>query len=127
MSKSVLLVGTKSSGITYLAMLLEQVNYETHKCHDLAQLDRLLVARQFDLVIVDDHKPALNAIEVHAHLCENPRNADMPIVLLLGDDDKGAKALPGNVCKQNVLQKPILPHLLIKKVADAIPNLEISG
>lgn len=127
MSKSVLLVGTKSSGITYLAVLLEQVSYETHKCYDLAQLDQLLAVQKVDLVIVDDHKPALDAVEVHAYLRKNPQNADTPIVLLLWDDDKGAKALPGNIRKQNILRKPILPHLLINKVADTIPDFEASN
>jgi DNA-binding response OmpR family regulator len=101
-------------------MLLERAGYETVKCHDFGQMDRHLGEKSFALVIVDDQRSALNIVEFCVESHKQSATACIPIILLLPVNKNGSETILPTDCRLTVLRKPILPHLLIKTVADVL-------
>ena len=119
-NQAILLVGTENSGLAYLAMLLEQKNYAPALCRQFEEVTHCLEASQFDLVIIDDQKPTLNAIDLCSQLQDNAYTAHIPVILLLPTaNGTNEETLYPEQC-QFTVRKPVLPHLLIEKVASTL-------
>lgn len=121
MSELLLLIGTKRSGLAYLAMLLEQAGYQTRRCFDVRQLDWLLRERQPDLVIIDDQPPDLAAEALYAEMVTTRQElTNTPFVLLSQSDKSHNGSNASGTPAFRVLPKPILPHRLLNLIEQIV-------
>lgn len=80
-----------------------------------------LLRRDFALVIMDLMMPRMNGFEICALIRQRDRCRDLPVIILTGFDEDGAKGLAGyRPGAYEFLRKPVLPEVLRKRVEDCV-------
>ncbi|MCR4294200.1 MAG: response regulator, partial [Elusimicrobia bacterium] len=79
---------------------------------------RRILDREFALMITDLRLPALNGLELCSMIRQRDRCRDMPVSILTGYDEDGAKALPGyRAGAFEFMRKPVEAEELRRHVA----------
>ena len=112
-----MLIGTESSGLTYMRMLLEREGYSVCLLREAYRAEETIVAERPSLIIIDDQADKLCAVRLCRQLKLNATIAAIKTVLLLPYDHDALKEATKKACGTDVLTKPVLPHLLLKTVA----------
>ena len=121
MQNTIVLISPESGGVVYISMLLEQAGYTVYKCSDANRLPQLLQNHRCDLIIIDDRKPELNAVELYLDMQQCPVTASFPTILMMAVDEEGGTE---DENRFNILTRPILPHLLLNKVEKILAQSE---
>lgn len=116
----VLLVDDDADDLFALEASLEPLGLDIVKagCGDEAL--RLILRRDFAIVIMDLLMPGMNGFEVCSLIRTRDRSRDLPVVILTGFDEEQAAGLPGyRAGAFEFLRKPVLPETLRARVAEA--------
>ncbi|HXT00179.1 MAG TPA: response regulator [Elusimicrobiota bacterium] len=125
MPHPVLLVDDDVDDRMALAAALAPLGLEIMEAENGREALRLLLQRDFALVIMDLMMPGLDGLEVCALIRQRDRCRDMAVVILTGFDEDGAKRLPGyrpGTCE--FMGKPVLPEALRAKVAGCVARFQ---
>ena len=125
MNAPVLIVDDDFDDLVALQATLEPLGLEVVKAESGDEALRLILQRDFAILIMDLMMPRMNGFEVCALIRERDRCRDLPVVILTGFDEDGAKDLPGyRAGAFEFMRKPVLPEILRAKVADCVARFE---
>lgn len=69
-----------------------------------------------DLVLLDIHMQDMDGYEVMQHMKENPRTADIPVILLTADAEKGSEERGIALGAIDFIRKPFEPQMLLERI-----------
>lgn len=119
MKVPVLLVDDDPDDILALRVTLESPGLEIVSADSGEEALRLLLRRDFALVVMDLAMPRMNGFETGNLIRERDRCRGLPIVILTGFDEDGARGLPGwRPGGFELMRKPIQPEILRARVAE---------
>ena len=104
--KRVLLVEDDRSVRRYLEVTLQRAGYEVVTAGDGLEAMRLALNSPMDVVVTDAVMPQMNGRELARFLRNTPQLAQIPIVLLTGQENKEAMA-PAEKLVDAFLYKPV--------------------
>lgn len=118
MNGPVLIVDDDVDELFALKAALEPLHLEIVTAETGDEALRLLLRRDFAIVVMDLIMPRMNGFEVCAFIRQRERFRDLPIVILTGYDEDGLKNLPGyQPGAFEFMSKPVPPEALRAKVA----------
>jgi CheY-like chemotaxis protein len=118
MNGPVLLVDDDFDDLVALEATLAPLGLEVVKAESGDDALRMLLRRDFAVIIMDLMMPRLNGFETCALIRARDRCRDLPIVILTGFDEDQAKGLPGyRPGAFEFMRKPVQPEALRAKVA----------
>jgi CheY-like chemotaxis protein len=94
--------------------LLGNHQFQVQQAADGLDAVRQIAERQPDLVITDVEMPGMDGFELTRHLRANPATADVPVIMITGEDSYGAQAADAGV--DVVLGKPYPEEDLIAHI-----------
>ncbi len=116
---AVLIVDDDPDDLVAVEATLEPLRIEVVKANGAEDALRLILDRDFAVVIMDLMMPRLNGFETAALIRQRDRCRDLPILILTGFDEDGARALPGYPPPRvEYLRKPVAPEFLRQRVAE---------
>jgi CheY-like chemotaxis protein len=80
----------------------------------------LAIARQPDAIVLDLRMPGMDGLVVCRHLKRDPVTADIPVIILTGDDDHGVQTEALIAGAAAVLTKPCSAPRLIGTLRAAV-------
>jgi CheY-like chemotaxis protein len=104
--KRVLLVEDDRSVRRYLEVTLERAGYEVITANDGLEAMKIALASPVDIMVTDAMMPHMTGQELARFVRSNPRLAQIPIVLLTGQENKQAMA-PAEKIVDAFLYKPV--------------------
>lgn len=124
----ILLVDDDFDDLVALQATLEPLGLEVVKARSGAEALRLILERDFALVIMDLMMPGMNGFEACALIRGRDRCRGLPIVILTGFDEDGAKELPGYRPETfEFMRKPVPPEVLRTKAAECAARFQPSA
>jgi CheY-like chemotaxis protein len=125
MSGPVLLVDDDFDDLVALRATLEPLGLEIVAAESGEEALRLILRRDFAIVVMDLMMPRMNGFEVCALIRERDRCRDLPVVILTGFDEDAAKSIPGyRPGAFEFMRKPVLPEALRAKVAECVDRFQ---
>lgn len=125
LSGPVLIVDDDFDELVALQATLDPLRLEVITAESGEEALRLILRRDFALVIMDLMMPHMNGFEVCSLIRERDRCRDLPVIILTGFDEDGAKGLPGyRPGTFEFMHKPVLPETLRAKVADCVARFQ---
>lgn len=116
----VLLVDDDDDELFALQAALEPLGLEIVTAGSGDEALRLILRRDFAIVIMDLSMPRMNGFEVCALIRQRERCRDLPVVILTGFDEDGAKNIPGyRRGAFEFMRKPVQPEALRARVAES--------
>ena len=121
MSLPVLIVDDDPDDLVALSATLEPLGLEIVPACGGEEALRQLLKRDFAIVIMDLMMPRMSGFEVCALIRQRDRCRDLPIVILSGFDEEGARGLPGYVPgAYEYIRKPVRPEVLRARVSASV-------
>jgi len=80
----------------------------------------LLEKKTPDLILLDIEMPEMTGLEAIVVLKENPKWKDIPVIFLTGRDDEKILADAEEKSAHDVINKPIVPAVILKRVKEII-------
>lgn len=104
-----------------LEAALAPLGLEIDQAVDGVEALRMLLEKDYALVIMDLVMPRMNGFETAAIIRQRDRLRDMPIIILSGFDRDGMSTLPGySTAGLEFLGKPVHPEALRAKVVECV-------
>ncbi len=114
---SVLLVDDKEANLVALEAQLGDMDCELVRAINGNEALKLLLKREFALMLLDVQMPDMDGYEVAQYSRENPVTRDVPIIFVTANHPTAENALRGyGTGAVDCLFKPINPHILRSKV-----------
>ncbi len=104
--RTVLVVDDEDSIRELIGVILELEGYRVVTAPDGATALRLAVEEHPDLITLDVMMPDIDGWEVSRRLCEDPRTAAIPVVIVSGKPMEELESDPGRSRVATVLTKP---------------------
>ncbi|HEY6722964.1 MAG TPA: ATP-binding protein [Polyangiaceae bacterium] len=115
---SVLAVDDVAANLLTLDALLEGLDCDVVQANSGEAALRLLLKRQFAVMLLDVQMPLMDGYEVAAHARSNPATRDVPIIFLTAASDSEETALKAyGTGAVDFLLKPLNPTILRSKVS----------
>lgn len=114
---AVLIVDDIEANLRALLAVLEGVSCSVTSVNSGEKALRVLLRRDFAVMLLDVQMPGMDGYEVARHARSNPRTRDIPIIFVTATHDS-----PENIAKGygsgavDFLFKPLDPHVLLSKV-----------
>lgn len=116
----VLLVDDDVDDLFALEASLEPLGLEIVKAETGDEALRLILQRDFAIVVTDLLMPGMNGFELCSLIRTRDRSRELPVVILTGFDEEQAKELPGyREGAFEFMRKPVLPETLRARVAES--------
>lgn len=116
---AVLIVDDDPDDLVALSATLEPLGLEVVKAGGGEEALQLILDRDFAAVILDLMMPRLNGFEAAALIRQRERCRDLPILILTGFDEDGARSLPGYPPPRvEYMRKPVAPEYLRQRVTE---------
>jgi len=117
----VLLVDDDDDDLFALEVTLEPLGLEIVKAGSGDDALRMILRREFAIVIMDLMMPGMNGFEVCSMIRTRDRCRDLPVVILTGFDEEQSKEIAGyRPGEFEFMRKPVLPEVLRARVADSV-------
>jgi len=94
MGHSVLLVDDDRDDQLALRAILESQGHEVSSAGTCSEALRLLLSRDFDLVLLDMSLPGTDGLETAAMIRDRPRTRETPLLFLSGYDEEFVRGMP---------------------------------
>lgn len=121
MKVPVLLVDDDDDDLFALEATLEPLGLEIVKAGSGAEALRMILQRDFSIVIMDLMMPGMNGFETCSLIRTRDRCRGLPVVILTGFDEEQAKEIAGyRPGEFEFMRKPVLPEVLRARVADSV-------
>lgn len=119
MKTPILLVDDDPDDLVALQATLAPLDVEVFTADCGEEALRMLLRRDFAMVVMDLMMPRLNGFEACALIRQRDRCRDLPIVILTGFDEEGARGVAGYGAagRFELLRKPVDPEELRAAVA----------
>ena len=125
MNGPVLLVDDDFDDLVAVEATLSPLGLEVVKAESGDEALRHLLQRDFAVIIMDLMMPRMNGFEVCTLIRERDRCRDLPVIILTGFDEDGAKELSGyRPGTFEFMRKPVQPEVLRAKVADCVARFQ---
>ena len=116
---TVLIVDDDADDLVALEATLEPLGLRVVKANGGEEALKCILDRDFVVVILDLMMPRLNGFEAAALIRQRERCRDLPILILTGFDEDGARSLPGYPPPRvEYLRKPVAPEFLRQRVSE---------
>jgi DNA-binding response OmpR family regulator len=112
-TRCVLLAEDDRSVRRYLEVTLQRSGYKVIVAGDGLEAMKLALSSEIDAVVTDAIMPHLSGQQLARFFRGNPKLAGIPIILLTGQENKGASAAPDDLI-DTFLYKPINTQDLVK-------------
>jgi CheY-like chemotaxis protein len=112
----ILLVEDDRSVRRYLEVTLQRSGYRVLAAADGLEAMKLALSTEIDAVVTDAIMPHLSGQQLAEFLRNNPKLADVPIILLTGQENK-ADATPADSAIDAFLYKPVKADELTASIA----------
>jgi len=120
----VLIVDDDASIRTLAARALEHEGYRVALAETGSEGLRLTLDRRPDLVLLDVQLPGLSGYDVCRRICDDPRTAHTPVVMLTGNDDVESIDLAYTYGARDFVSKPVNWHLLMYRIRYLLRDAE---
>ena len=87
-------------------------------------LERLSAGGQYNLLMVDVIMPGMSGLELCARLGQDPRYAELPVVLMSGNVDDEVRSSAEAAGAAGVLRKPFKSEVLVPMVRDLLAQAQ---
>lgn len=124
-SRCVLLAEDDRSVRRYLEVTLQRSGYKVIAAGDGLEAMKLALTSEIDAVVTDAVMPHMSGHELARFLRSNAKVAQLPIILLTGQDNKGAANLPVNLIDA-FLFKPVKADELKECLARLLGQDQVS-
>jgi DNA-binding response OmpR family regulator len=115
----VLLVDDDHDDLFALEATLEPLGLDIVKAESGDEALRLILQRDFAIVIMDLMMPGMNGFETCSLIRTRDRSKDLPVIILTGFDEEQSKHVPGyRAGAFEFMRKPVLPEALRARVAE---------
>lgn len=123
----VLLVDDDFDDLFALEATLEPLGLEIVKAESGEEALRMILKRDFAIVIMDLMMPGMNGFETCSLIRTRDRSRHLPVVILTGFDEEQAKELPGyRAGAFEFMRKPVLPETLRARVAESAARFSLT-
>lgn len=116
----VLVIDDESINRDLLRGLLEDTGYEVEVGEDGVDAVRLSLSYQPDCILLDLIMPKLSGVDACREIKENPETAVIPILVITGDTDGGARIEAIKSGADDFLTKPYDPDEVLLRVKNAV-------
>lgn len=120
MDKLVFIVDDNDSNLTMAALALEK-ECKVLTIPSAEKMFFILGKKQPDLILLDIEMPDMTGLEAYEKLKENPQWKDIPVIFLTGHEDETILAKAKESGARDVIQKPIVPGILLDCVRKQFP------
>lgn len=129
MGKRVLVVDDDPDILLYLHTLLVDHGYDVYTADSTTSAGEALAATSFDLLLLDVLLQGRSGLDLLLTLRKDTRSANLPVVLLTGDDrvieDRGRSYLASQGAGRGadaLLGKPVQPDALLATIRQLLPE-----
>src|SRR3954451_15267570 len=116
----VAIVDDDSSVRSALTRLIRSCGFQVESFSSGGEFLRSIDDHEPDCVVLDVNMPEMNGWEVQSHLSR--ANADIPVIVISGEQDPGALARAKRNGAQHYLRKPVDADLLLGAIRNAIAS-----
>ena len=113
--KIVFIVDDSETNLIAAKQALEGV-YKTYAMTSAASMFRLLEKITPNLVLLDIDMPGITGLEALARLNQDPKTAEIPVILLTAHSDKETVAQGLTLEASDYVVKPFAPHILVERI-----------
>lgn len=121
--RTLLVVDSNMSMLYYLGMLLTRLGYKVSTASSAEEAMRMMEDYVPALVVAEIALPRMNGITLLTRMRENPRLAEIPVIILTSENDPGLKDTCLRAGCAAYLNKPIIPEMLYKAIQSACEDL----
>lgn len=115
--KHILLVDDVSTNLKCVGLILKNKYKLTMVKSGREALDFLNTATP-DLVLLDIHMQDMDGYEVMQHMNGNPETANIPVILLTADSEKGSEERGTALGAVDFIRKPFEPQVLLDRIEE---------
>lgn len=124
MGYSVLVVDDDPMKRQLLRLILERAGFGVAEAADGAEALLSLDDNVPDLMTLDVMMPQMDGFAVCARVRENPKTAELPIIMVSARADRGSIRDGLAAGANRYLPQPVMPDTLLKTVNELLPPLE---
>ncbi|GJM42165.1 MAG: hypothetical protein DHS20C20_24470 [Ardenticatenaceae bacterium] len=124
MGYSVLVVDDDPMKRQLLRLILERAGFGVNEAADGAEALISLDATVPDLMTLDVMMPQMDGFTVCAQVRQNPKTADLPIIMVSARADGGSIREGLAAGANRYLPQPVMPDKLLKTVNELLPPVE---
>ncbi len=100
--------------------VLQQAGYATRVFHTAEEFLDSFVPHEYDCILLDMTMPGMSGYDLQCNL--NETGIHLPILFLTADADLPTASAIFSQGAVDIVQKPVEPHMLVRKIKDAISN-----
>ena len=104
---NVLVVDDDRNAVDILNRLLTKEGFSVKCAHGGREAVQLATAHPIDIILLDVMMPEMNGFQVCEALRQNPRTAEIPVILLTAKDDMETRVVGMRLGVSEFLTKPI--------------------
>jgi two-component system cell cycle response regulator len=104
---NVLVVDDDRNAVDILNRLLTKEGFAVQCAHGGREAVEIATAHPIDIILLDVMMPEMNGFQVCEALRQNPRTADIPVILLTAKDDMETRVVGMRLGVSEFLTKPI--------------------
>lgn len=124
MGYSVLIVDDDPMKRQLLRLILERAGFGVAEAADGTEALLSLESTVPDLMTLDVMMPQMDGFAVCEHVRQNPKTADLPIIIVSARADGGSIREGLAAGADRYLPQPVMPDKLLKTVNELLPSLE---
>ena len=113
--KHILLVDDVSTNLKCVSLILKN-KYELTMVKSGREALECLQTAIPDLVLLDIHMQDMDGYEVMEHMKENPKTADIPVILLTADAEQDSEKRGKALGAVDFIRKPFEPQILLDSI-----------
>ena len=113
--KHILVVDDVSTNLKCIGLILKDKYKLTMVKSGRETLESLKTAIP-DLILLDIHMQEMDGYEVMEHLKENPKTANIPVILLTADAEEDGEERGTALGAADFIRKPFEPHVLLNSI-----------
>jgi signal transduction histidine kinase len=114
---SILLVDDNPAKLTALAAVVADMGLEIHTAHSGREALRLLLQRDFAVILLDARMPGMDGFETASLIHGRPKSAHTPIIIVTAEAGSDAERIRGyGSGAVDFIFSPILPEVLRAKI-----------
>ncbi len=120
--KHLLVVDDVSTNLKCIGLILEN-KYRVTTVKSGSEALKCLNREKIDLVLLDIRMVGMDGYEVMEHMKQNLKTADIPVIFLTADTDKGSEERGMALGAVDYIRKPVVPQRLLERI-EAVWKME---
>jgi PAS domain S-box-containing protein len=117
---SILVVDDRDGVRHMISHVLTSKRYQVHLAKDGLEALALVKEELPDLILLDFHMPQMDGLQVCEHLKNNPSTSSIPIILMVGENDRFNKVRAFHLGITDYAFKPFQPEEMLLRISHQI-------